>query len=61
MFACDKFGPYIVHSKVTIHTNHAAIKYLMENKDAKPRLIMWVLLIQEFDMHTLDRKELRIM
>ena len=31
VFACDKFRPYIVDSKVTIHTNHAAIKYLMEN------------------------------
>ena len=45
VFACDKFRPYIVDSKVTIHTGHAAIKYLMENKDAKPRLIRWVLLL----------------
>jgi hypothetical protein len=27
VFACDKFRPYIVDSKVTIHTNHAAIRY----------------------------------
>ena len=45
LFACDKFRPYIVDSKVTIHTDHAAIKYLMENKDAKPRLIRWILLL----------------
>ena len=32
VFACDKFRPYIVDSKVTIHTDHAAIKYLMEKK-----------------------------
>ena len=56
VFACDKFRPYIVDSKVTIHTNHAAIKYLMEKKDAKPRLIRWVLLLQEFDLHIVDRK-----
>ena len=56
MFACDKFVPYIVDSKVTIHTDHAAIKYLMEKKDAKPRLIRWVLLLQEFDLHIADRK-----
>ena len=43
-------------SKVTIHTDHAAIKYLMEQKDAKPRLIRWVLLLQEFDFHIIDRK-----
>src|SRR3954449_7671105 len=39
VFAYDKFRSYIVDSKVTIHTNHAAIRYLMEKKDAKPRLI----------------------
>ena len=39
VFACDKFRPYIVDSKVTVHTDHAAIKYLMEKKDAKPRPI----------------------
>ena len=39
VFACDKFRLYIVDSKVTIHTDNAAIKYLMEKKDAKPRLI----------------------
>ncbi|KAK1696580.1 hypothetical protein QYE76_013277, partial [Lolium multiflorum] len=55
VFACDKFRPYIVDSKVTIHTDHAAIRYLMTKKDAKPRLIRWVLL-QEFDLHIIDRK-----
>ena len=59
VFACDKFRPYIVDSKVTIHTDHAAIKYLMEKKDAKPRLIRWVLLLQEFDLHITHRIELR--
>ncbi|KAK1609334.1 hypothetical protein QYE76_033007 [Lolium multiflorum] len=41
---------------VTIHTDHAAIRYLMTKKDAKPRLIRWVLLLQEFDLHIVDRK-----
>ncbi|KAK1651395.1 hypothetical protein QYE76_069200 [Lolium multiflorum] len=56
VFACDKSRSYIVDSKVTIHTDHDAIRYLMENKDAKPRLIRWVLLLQEFDLHIIDRK-----
>src|SRR3954463_5975699 len=55
VFACDKFRQYIVDSKVIIHTDHAAIKYLMTKKDAKPRLIRWVLLLQEFDLHIVDR------
>ena len=49
VFACDKFRPYIVDSKVTVHTDHAAIKYLIEKKDAKPRLIRCLLLLEEFD------------
>ena len=28
----------------------------MEKKDAKPRLIRWVVLLQEFDLHIIDRK-----
>ena len=48
--ACDKFRSYIVDSKVIVHTDHAAIKYLMEKKHAKPRLIQWVFL------HITDRK-----
>ena len=56
MFACDKFRSYILDSKVIVHTDHAAIKYLMEKKDAKPRLIRWVLLLQELDLHIIDRK-----
>ncbi|KAK1653401.1 hypothetical protein QYE76_071206 [Lolium multiflorum] len=52
----QRFRPYIVDSKVTIHTDHAAIRYLMTKKDAKPRLIRWVLLLQEFDLHIIDRK-----
>ena len=56
MFPCDKSRSYIVESKVTVHTDHAAIKYLIKKKDAKPRLIRWVLLLQEFDLHIIDRK-----
>ena len=56
VFSCDKFRSYIVDSKVIVHIDHAAIKYLMEMKDAKPRLIWWVLLLQEFDFHITDRK-----
>ena len=46
VFACDKFRSYIVDSKVIVHTDHAAIKYLMEKKDATPRLIRWFILLQ---------------
>ena len=45
VFACEKFRPYILGSHVIIHTDHAAVKYLMAKKEAKPRLIKWVLLL----------------
>ena len=56
VFACKKFRPYILGSHVIIHTDHAAIKYLMAKKEAKPRLIRWVLLLQEFDLEIKDMK-----
>ena len=56
VFACKKFRPYILGSYVVIHTDHAVIKYLMEKKDAKPRLNRWVLLLQEFDLEIKDKK-----
>ena len=50
VFAFDKFRPYLIDNKVIVHTDHSAIKYLMTKKDEKPRLIRWVLLLQEFDL-----------
>ena len=32
VYSCDKFRPYILGSKVTLFTNHAAIQYLMTKK-----------------------------
>ena len=56
VFACEKFKPYILGSHVIIHTGHATIKYLIAKKEAKPRLIRWVLLLQEFDLEIKDKK-----
>ena len=56
VFAFDKFKPYLIGNKVVVHTDHSAIKYLMTKKDAKPRLIQWVLLLQELDVEIKDKK-----
>ena len=56
VFVCEKFRPYVLGSHIIIDTNHAVIKYLMAKKEAKPRLIRWVLLLQEFDLEIKDRK-----
>ncbi|KAJ9544667.1 hypothetical protein OSB04_024374 [Centaurea solstitialis] len=56
VFSIEKFRSYLVGSKVIVHTDHAALKYLMSKKDAKPRLIRWILLLQEFDLEIKDKK-----
>jgi len=60
VFAFEKFRSYLVGSKVIVHTDHAALKYLMQKKDAKPRLLRWILVLQEFKSRLEIRKELRM-
>ena len=56
IFALDKFRSYLIGNKVIIHTDHAALKYLLNKANAKPRLIRWILLLQEFDIEIKDKK-----
>ena len=56
VFACEKFRSYILGSHAIIHTDHATIKYLMAKKEAKPRMIIWVLLLREFNLEIKDKK-----
>ena len=56
VFAIDKFRSYLLGAKVIIYTDHATLKYLLTKKDAKPRLIRWILLLQEFDIEIKDKK-----
>nr|GEZ54584.1 reverse transcriptase domain-containing protein [Tanacetum cinerariifolium] len=39
-----------------VYTDHSTLKYLLSKQDAKPRLIRWVLLLQEFDIIIRDKK-----
>nr|GEV15220.1 DNA-directed DNA polymerase [Tanacetum cinerariifolium] len=56
VYAFEKFQPYLVLSKSIVYTDHSVLKYLLSKQDAKPRLIQWVLLLQEFDIITRDKK-----
>ena len=38
-----------------VYTDHATLKYLLTKKDAIPRLIRWILLLQEFDFEIQDK------
>ncbi|XP_056845110.1 uncharacterized protein LOC130496748 [Raphanus sativus] len=55
VFAFEKFRSYLVGSKVIVYTDHAALRHLLAKKDAKPRLLRWILLLQEFDLEIKDR------
>jgi hypothetical protein len=56
VFAIKKFRTYLVGTKVIVYTDHAALKYLLTKRDAKPRLIRWILLLQNFDLEIRDKK-----
>jgi hypothetical protein len=56
IFALEKFRSYLIGTKVTVFSDHAALKYLLAKKEAKPRLIRWILLLQEFDLEIKDKK-----
>ncbi|GJY80048.1 reverse transcriptase domain-containing protein [Tanacetum coccineum] len=56
VFAFDKFRQYLVLSKTIIFTDHSTLRYLFTKQDAKPRLIRWILLLQEFDIEIRDKK-----
>ncbi|KAL0696209.1 hypothetical protein Bca4012_063389 [Brassica carinata] len=55
VFAFEKFRSYLVGSKVIVYTDHAALRHLLAKKDAKPRLLRWILLLQEFDLEIRDK------
>ncbi|GKC47233.1 reverse transcriptase domain-containing protein, partial [Tanacetum coccineum] len=47
---------YLILSKTIVHTDHSALKNLFKKQDAKPRLIRWILLLQEFNIEIKDGK-----
>ncbi|GKE19812.1 reverse transcriptase domain-containing protein [Tanacetum coccineum] len=56
VYAFETFRLYLVLSKSIVYTDHSTLKYLMNKHDAKPRLLRWVLLLQEFDITIRDKK-----
>lgn len=56
VYAFDKLKSYLIGSKVVISTDHVALKYLFAKKESKLRLMIWILLLQEFYLKLLDKK-----
>ncbi|GJY94974.1 reverse transcriptase domain-containing protein [Tanacetum coccineum] len=60
VYAFEKFWSYLVLSKSIVYTNHSAIKYLFAKKDAKERLMRWILLLQEFELISETKRNQKI-
>nr|GEU99233.1 retroelement Pol polyprotein-like [Tanacetum cinerariifolium] len=56
VYAFKKFHSYLITNKSIVYTDHSALKYLFAKKDAKARLLRWILLLQEFDFKIVDTK-----
>nr|GEW55849.1 reverse transcriptase domain-containing protein [Tanacetum cinerariifolium] len=56
VYAFEKFRSYLIMNKSIVYTDHSALKYLFAKKDAKARLLRWILLLQEFDFNVIDTK-----
>ncbi|RVX19745.1 Retrovirus-related Pol polyprotein from transposon 17.6 [Vitis vinifera] len=56
IYYANKFRAYLVRAPIVIFTDHSALKYLVNMKDSKARLIRWILLLQEFNLEIRDKK-----
>ncbi|RDX70139.1 Retrovirus-related Pol polyprotein from transposon opus, partial [Mucuna pruriens] len=56
VFTLDKFRAYLLGSRTIMFFDHVALRYLLKKLDAKPRLIQWMLLLQEFNIEFRDKK-----
>jgi len=59
IFGFEKIRSYLIGSHVIVYTDHSAFKHLLSKKDAKLRLVRWILLLKEFDLRLGIRKVLK--
>nr|GEW84164.1 reverse transcriptase domain-containing protein [Tanacetum cinerariifolium] len=56
VYAFENFRSYLIMNKSIVYTDHSALKYLFAKKDAKARLLRWILLLQDFDFKVIYTK-----
>nr|GEV97286.1 reverse transcriptase domain-containing protein [Tanacetum cinerariifolium] len=56
VYTFENFRSYLIMNKSIVYTDHSALKYLFAKKDAKARLLHWILLLREFDFKVIDTK-----
>ena len=55
MYSINKFHDYITGYEFFVHTNHSAIRFLMNKPITNGRVTQWLLLLQEFNITVIDR------
>eukprot|EP00253_Pinus_taeda_P015861 PITA_15861 len=55
IYVVNKFRHYITGYPTFVHTDHAAIKYLMKKPVTLGHITRWLLLVQEFDITIIDK------
>ena len=56
VFTLDKFRNYLLGTSIVIFIDHSALKYLLNKKNVKARLIRWIILLQEFNIQIKDKQ-----
>nr|GFB31718.1 reverse transcriptase domain-containing protein [Tanacetum cinerariifolium] len=56
VYVFEKFRSYLIMNKSIVYTDHSVLKYFFAKKDAKARLLRWILLLQEFDFKVIDTR-----
>lgn len=56
VFSLERLRFYLLGTKVIVNTDHMALRLLMIKKEAKPRLIKWILLLSVFDLEVKEKK-----
>eukprot|EP00253_Pinus_taeda_P014627 PITA_14627 len=51
----NRFRHYITGYQKFVHTDHIAIRYLMNKPDVNAHIIRWLLLLQQFDLTIVDK------
>lgn len=51
----NKFKHYITGYQTFVHTDDATIRYLMNKLDVNSHIIIWFLLLQQFDLTSVDK------
>nr|GEU51999.1 DNA-directed DNA polymerase [Tanacetum cinerariifolium] len=56
VYAFEKIHSYFIMNKSIVYTDYSTLRYFFAKKDSKARLLLWVLLLQEFKFKVIDTK-----